>query len=72
MSSEFWIQMVVYALSMGALGGTILTKIGYLEKKMDAFGELGERVAVAEQSTKSAHYRIDELAHRPVRQKKVR
>lgn len=60
MSTEFWIQMVVYAASFGTLAGTITTKISNLEKKQDKHNNLIERMAVVEQSVKSAHHRMDE------------
>lgn len=59
MTTEFWIQMVVYAVSIGSFAGVILTKIGYLEKKMDKHNGLIERMVVVEQSCKSAHHRLD-------------
>lgn len=61
MSTEFWIQMVVYGISFGSFAGTIITKIGNLEKKQDKHNNLVERMVVVEQSTKSAHHRIDEM-----------
>ncbi len=39
----------------------ILTKINYLEKKMDKHNGLVERMIIVEQSTKSAHHRLDEI-----------
>jgi len=61
MSTEFWIQMVVYAISVGSFAGVVLTKISALEKKMDKHNGLVERMVVVEESTKSAHHRIDEV-----------
>lgn len=60
-STEFWIQMLVYAVSLGSFSGIVLTKISYLEKKMDKHNQLQDRMVVVEQSTKSAHRRLDEL-----------
>ncbi|WP_269477751.1 hypothetical protein [Hominibacterium faecale] len=60
MSTEFWIQMVVYAASFGLFAGRITTKINNLEKKQDKHNNLIERMAVVEQSVKSAHHRMDE------------
>ena len=48
-------------VSVGVIYGIISTKISYLEKKMDKHNCLIERMVVVEQSTKSAHHRIDEL-----------
>ena len=61
MSTEFWVQIVVYAVSLGSFGGVVLTRLSYLEKKMDKHNNLIERMTCVEQSTKSAHQRIDEL-----------
>lgn len=61
MTTEFWIQIVVYAVSLGSFGGVVLTRLSYLEKKMDKHNNLIERMSCVEQSTKSAHHRIDEL-----------
>jgi len=61
MSTEFWVQIVVYAVSLGSFGGVVLTRLSYLEKKMDKHNNLIERMSYVEQSTKSAHQRIDEL-----------
>ena len=61
MSLEFWIQMLVYAISIGSFSGVVLTRLNYLEKKMDLHNGLMERMATVEASTKSAHHRIDEI-----------
>lgn len=61
MGTEFWIQMIVYAVSLGSFGGIVLTKLNNLEKKQDKHNGLIERMVVVEQSVKSAHHRIDEM-----------
>ncbi len=61
MSTEFWVQMIVYAISLGSFGGVVLTRLGYLENKMDKHNNVVERLTICEQSTKSAHHRIDDL-----------
>lgn len=58
---EFWIQIIVYALSFGTAFGMFKTKIDYIEKKLDKHNNFIERVFKVEESTKSAHHRIDEL-----------
>lgn len=60
MGTEFWIQTVVYAASFGSFAGMITTKISNLEKTQDKHNNLIERMTVVEQSTKSAHHRIEE------------
>lgn len=33
MSTEFWIQMLVYAVSIGSFAGVVLSRLSSLEKK---------------------------------------
>ena len=61
MTTEFWIQMIVYAVSLGSFAGVVLTKLAYLEKKMDKHNCLVERMAKAESSLSSVHKRVDRL-----------
>lgn len=42
-------------------------RINQLEKKVDKHNCLVERMVVVEQSTKSAHHRLDELVEREVK-----
>ena len=48
MSSEFWIglliQLVVYGVSIGAIYGTIKTRLNYIEAKLDKHNNVVERV----------------------------
>jgi len=55
------IQMLVYLFSAGVTIGAVMWRIRELEKKVDKHNGLIERMVVVEQSTKSAHYRIDRL-----------
>ena len=68
LSTEFWIQIVFYAISIASLGGSILTRLKYIEqkqdrieKKQDKHNNLIERMTIVEQSTKSAHHRLDKF-----------
>jgi len=61
MTTEFWIQMVIYAVTIGSFAGTTLTRLKNLERKMDKHNNMIERLAKVEASTSSAHHRIDEL-----------
>jgi tetrahydromethanopterin S-methyltransferase subunit G len=65
MSTEFWIGLIisllVYGVSFGAFYGKVTTKLDTLEKKQDIHNGLIERIVVVEQSTKSAHHRLDTL-----------
>ncbi len=55
------IQIVIYLFSAGMTVGTILWRIKQLEIKVDKHNGLMDRVTIVEQSTKSAHHRIDEI-----------
>lgn len=64
LSTEFWIQIVVYAISIGSFAGIVLTRLKYIEKKQDKHNNLIERMTIVEQSTKSAHHRVDDVYDR--------
>jgi hypothetical protein len=51
----------ILTIKMEALEKTINLKIDNLEKKQDKHNCLIERMAIVEQSTKSAHHRLDEV-----------
>lgn len=61
MTTGTWIQIIIYVTSFGSMAGAVLTKLKYLEKKMDKHNCLMERMAVVEQSTRSAHHRLDDM-----------
>jgi hypothetical protein len=61
MSEGTIIQIVVYLFSAGMTIGTVLWRIKELEKKVDKHNGLVERMVVVEESTKSAHHRIDRV-----------
>ncbi len=65
LSNEFWIelllQMLMYGVSFGAVYGAVRTKLNYMEKKLEKHNNFAERVIALEQSSKSAHHRIDEI-----------
>ena len=63
MSTEFWVQIVVYAVSFGIFTGSILTKLKYLEKKMDKHNGIVERVYILEGSIKSVKKDMVEVKH---------
>lgn len=67
-SQEFLLLIIINVLSTGIfLGGLSMSirfieeQIKRLENKQDKHNNLIERMAVVEQSTKSAHHRIDEI-----------
>jgi hypothetical protein len=61
MSTEFWVQMVIYAISIGSFAGVVLTKLAYLEKKMDKHNGLVEKVAVLERADNDKERRLANL-----------
>jgi len=61
MDIQFWIQIIIYALSFGSVYGSFRTRLNYLEKKMDVHNQLQDRMVAVEQSAKQAHHRLDEL-----------
>lgn len=58
---QFWVQILIYAVSFGVMYGQITTRIKYIEQKVDKHNQVVERMAVAERDIKSAHRRIDEM-----------
>lgn len=58
---DFWIQMVVYAVSLGTFGGTVVVRLTHLEKKMDKHNHIVERVIETEARAKSNTHRLDRL-----------
>ncbi len=60
-SMEFWIQIVIYAITFGVVYGQLQTKIKYIEKQLEKHNNFIERLYKLEESTKLAHGRIDEL-----------
>ena len=48
MSSQFWLQIVAYAVSIGCLYGMISTRLSVLEKKVDLHNHVVERMYKAE------------------------
>ena len=72
MSSEFWIglliQLVVYGVAIGAIYGTIKTRLNYIEAKLDKHNNVVERVyklekdqAVLDEKQEVANHRIKDL-----------
>lgn len=61
MSTEAILQIIAYVISAILTGSTILYRIQQLEKKVEKHNCLVERMAIVEQSTKSAHHRLDEI-----------
>ncbi|MGI6031147.1 MAG: hypothetical protein ACOX7F_06560 [Eubacteriales bacterium] len=60
-TTEFWVQIVVYAVTFAAAWGSMNIRIRYLEEKVDKHNQMVERMAAVEQSVKSAHHRVNEI-----------
>ena len=72
MSNEFWIglliQLTVYGVSIGAIYGTVRTRLNYLESKIDKHNNVIERTyklekdfATLAEKQKVANHRIEDL-----------
>jgi hypothetical protein len=64
LTTEFWVQIVVYAVSFGSFAGTILTKLKYMEKKLEEHNKIVERMYCAELKIDKAFTILDELKER--------
>mgnify|MGYP003397437868 CR=1 FL=1 len=60
-SGEFWMQLVLYGLSIGVIYGGVRVQLKDLAEKVNKHNNLIERMYRVEESAKSAHKRIDEL-----------
>lgn len=69
--TQFWVQILIYVAGFAAMWGNVTTRLGYLEQKMDKHNNLQERMAVVEQSAKSAHHRIDDIKEEVIHEKLV-
>lgn len=67
--TQFWVQILIYVAGFAAMWGNVTTRLNYLEQKMDKHNNLQERMAVVEQSTKSAHHRIDDIKEEVIHEK---
>ena len=69
-SLRFWVQIMLYAISVGIIYGSIRTQMKYLEKKVDMHNNAVERLYkaekkldVIEEKQKVANHRIEDLEH---------
>lgn len=67
--TQFWVQILIYVAGFAAMWGNVTTRLNYLEQKMDKHNNLQERMAVVEQSVKSAHHRIDDIKEEVIHEK---
>ena len=59
--TSFWVQIMVYAVTISATWGSMTQRIKMLEQKVDKHNSVVERMAVAERDLKSAWKQIDEI-----------
>lgn len=59
MTTQFWIQIVAYAISVGCLYGALSTRLKVLEKKVDIHNHLVERMYKVEAKINMMEERID-------------
>ena len=55
------IQVFIYLITFGITWGSITARLKSLEQKVEKHNSVVERTFRLEESTKSAHHRIDEL-----------
>jgi len=67
-SPEFYLSVVIQLVAMGVVIGIYKTTISFMQQQiqelkddMRKYNNILERMIIVEQSTKSAHHRIDDL-----------
>lgn len=60
-SSEFWVQILIYAVTFAAAWGSMNARIRFLEQKVDRHNNMVERLAVAENKLSAVNHRINEI-----------
>lgn len=71
LSPEFYMSMVIQLVSIGIVIGIYKTTISFMQVEiaelradMKKYNNVLERLIITEQSTKSAHHRIDDIIER--------
>lgn len=59
MTTQFWIQIIAYAVSIGCLYGALSTRLKVLEKKVDIHNHLVERMYNVEAKLKVMEERAE-------------
>lgn len=60
MTTQLWVELVAYAVSVGCLYGALSTRLKVLEKKVDIHNHLVERMYKVEMKTDFLEHRMDE------------
>lgn len=61
LSIEFWIQIVVYAVTIGSLYGSIRVRLNYIEKKLEKHNNFSDRLVAVEHDTQAVEKRVTKL-----------
>lgn len=61
LSADALISIIIYIIGFACTTGAVLTRIKFLETKVEKHNNLIERMYRVEECTKQAHQRIDEL-----------
>ena len=60
MTTQLWVELVAYAVSVGCLYGALSTRLKVLEKKVDVHNHLVERMYRAEMKIKLLEEKLEE------------
>lgn len=60
MDIKFLVQVMIYIVTLGSFYGKLTTELKYMKEKLDKHNSFQDRLVMVEQSTSSAHYRLDE------------
>jgi hypothetical protein len=60
LSTEFFLQILVYTVSFGSMAGVILTKLKYIEQKQDKYNNIIERTFKLENNMEGMIQKLDE------------
>jgi len=60
LSTEFFLQILVYTVSFGSMAGVILTKLKYIERKQDKYNNIIERTFKLENNLANMITKLDE------------
>lgn len=63
MTTQLWIQIIAYGVSIGVLYGALSTRLKELEKKVDRHNHLVERMVCAELKINMLEKKIKEVSH---------
>lgn len=59
MTTQLWVELVAYAVSVGCLYGALSTRLKVLEKKVDIHNHLVDRMYKVEMKTRLLEEKLD-------------